>query len=104
MKILETELLDVKVFDDGHIKARRKDRKPLTDEDRAEARRVADTPPSAITADDVLGAFPGSKVVGRPGPPCRACGQPVPLERDEFDGRGFQNLWMHKCGRKGHKT
>jgi hypothetical protein len=100
MKEIETELLEIKVYDDGALKARRKDRKPLTDEDRAEARRVADSQPG-ITVADILAAFPGAVVVdSRPGPPCRACGQPVPLEQDEFDGKFYQSLWMHRCKRK----
>jgi hypothetical protein len=47
-----------------------------------------------------LKVFEGVKVVVKPGPSCRACGQPVPLERDELDGKWYQNLWMHHCGRK----
>jgi hypothetical protein len=62
MKEVETSLLEIKVLDDGALRARRKDRKPLTDEDRAEARRVADSLPG-ITVEDVLRVFPGAKVV-----------------------------------------
>jgi len=61
MKEVETLFLEVKVLDDGAIRARRKDRKPLTDEDRAEARRVADSLPG-IKVDDVLRVFPGARV------------------------------------------
>jgi hypothetical protein len=61
MKQAETLLLEIKVYDDGLIRARRKDRKPLTDEDRAEARQVADSLPG-ITVEDVLRIFPGSRV------------------------------------------
>ena len=61
MKQGETLLLEIKVLDDGLIRARRKDRKPLTDADRAEARRLADSLPG-ITLEDVLRVFPGSKV------------------------------------------
>ena len=41
MREIETLLLEIKVLDDGALRARRKDRKPLTDEDRAEARGAA---------------------------------------------------------------
>jgi len=64
MKEVETLFLEVKVLDDGAIRARRKDRKPLTDEDRAEARRVADSLPG-ITVDDVLRVFPGARVISK---------------------------------------
>ena len=57
MKEAETLFLEIKVYDDGLIRARRKDRKPLTDADRVEARRVADSLPG-ITVDDVLRIFP----------------------------------------------
>ena len=58
----ETLLLEIKILDDGALLARRKDRKPLTEEDRAEARKVADSLPG-ITVDDVLRIFPGARVV-----------------------------------------
>ncbi len=64
MREIETLLLEIKVLDDGALRARRKDRKPLTDEDRAEARRVADSLPG-ITVDDVLRVFPGARVVSQ---------------------------------------
>lgn len=57
MKQAETLLLDIRILDDGALRARRKDRKPLTDEDRAEARRVADSLPG-ITVDDVMRVWP----------------------------------------------
>jgi hypothetical protein len=97
---IETATLELKLYDDGLLRGRRKDRQPLTEEDKAEAWRLADTPPPAITVADILSAFPGSKVVVKPGPPCRACGQPVSLEQDELDGKFYQNLWMHRCRRK----
>ena len=62
MKEVETLFLEIKVLDDGAIRARRKDRKPLTAADRAEARRLADSLPG-ITVDDVLRIFPGAKVM-----------------------------------------
>lgn len=61
MKEVETLFLEIKVLDDGAIRARRKDRKPLTAEDRAEARQLADSLPG-ITVDDVLRIFPGARV------------------------------------------
>jgi hypothetical protein len=64
MKQAETLLLEIKILDDGAVRARRKDGKPLTDEDRAEARKVADSLPG-ITVDDVLRVFPGARVVSK---------------------------------------
>jgi hypothetical protein len=64
MKQTETLLLEIKVLDDGQIMARRKDRKPLTDDDRAEARHLADSLPG-ISVDDVLRIFPGARVVSK---------------------------------------
>jgi len=64
MKQAETLLLEIEVLDDGAIRASRKDRKPLTDDDRAEARRVADGLPG-ITVDDVLRVFPGASVFSK---------------------------------------
>ena len=64
MKQTETLFLELRVWDDGAIRARRKDRKPLTEQDRAEARRVANSL-SGITVDDVLRVFPGAKVVNQ---------------------------------------
>jgi hypothetical protein len=64
MKQTETLLLEIKVLDDGLIMARRKDRNPLTDDDRIEARQVADSLPG-ITFDDVLRVFPGARVVSK---------------------------------------
>jgi hypothetical protein len=61
MKYVETLLLEIRVLDDGLLQARRKDRKPLTDSDHAEARRAADALPG-ITVDDVLRVFPGARV------------------------------------------
>jgi hypothetical protein len=61
MKCAETLLLEIEVLDDGALRARRKDRKSLTDNDRAEARRVADSLPG-ITVEDVFRIFPGSRV------------------------------------------
>ena len=48
----ETLLLKIRILDDGELMAKRKDGKPLTDENREEARRVADSLPG-ITAEDV---------------------------------------------------
>ena len=65
MKEVETLFLEIKIYDDGALRARRKDRKPLTDEDRAEAREVADSLPG-ITVADVLRIFPGATVLSKP--------------------------------------
>lgn len=64
MKSGETLLLEVQVLDDGLIRARRKDRKPLTAADHEEARQLADSLPG-ITAVDVLRIFPAVKVVSQ---------------------------------------
>jgi hypothetical protein len=64
MKHGETLLLEIRVYDDGLIRARRKDRKPLTNADREEARQVADSLPG-ITVEDVLRVWPGATVVSR---------------------------------------
>jgi hypothetical protein len=64
MKHAETLLLEVEVLDDGAIRARRKDRKPLTAEDRAEARQVADSLPG-ITVEDVMRVWPGTRVISK---------------------------------------
>jgi hypothetical protein len=61
MRQVETLFLEIRVLDDGQLMARRKDRKPLTDADRDEARRVADSLPG-ITVEDVLRIFPGARV------------------------------------------
>jgi len=61
MKTAETLLLEIKVLDDGAVIARRKDGRPLTDQDREEARKTADVLPG-IAAVDVFRVFPGAKV------------------------------------------
>ncbi len=62
MRCVEDLMLQVRVLDDGAIQARRTDGKPLTDQDRKEAQRLADSSPG-ITAADVLRIIPGVKVV-----------------------------------------
>jgi len=62
MREIETLFLEIKVLDDGAIRARRKDRGPLTTADREEARRVADSVPG-VTVDDVIRIWPGSRIV-----------------------------------------
>ena len=64
MREIETPFLEIKVLDDGALRARRKDRQPLTDKDRAEARKLADKLPG-ITLDDVLQVFPGARVLSK---------------------------------------
>jgi hypothetical protein len=64
MKHGETLFLEIKVYDDGLIRARRKDRKPLTAADREEARQVADSLPG-ITVEDVMRVWPGAKVISK---------------------------------------
>jgi hypothetical protein len=62
MKHVETLFLEVKVLDDGAVIARRKDGQRLTDSDREDARRLADSLPG-ITVEDVFRVFPGARVV-----------------------------------------
>ena len=62
MRYLESLMLQVRVLDDGAIQVRRTDGKPLTHQDRKEARSLADCSPG-ITVADVLRVFPGAKVV-----------------------------------------
>jgi hypothetical protein len=64
MREVETLLLEIKILDDGAIRARRKDGKRLTEDDKAEARRVADSLPG-ITIYDVLRIIPGARVVNK---------------------------------------
>jgi hypothetical protein len=102
MKEIETPTLQIRVYDDS-LRVRRRDRKPLTDADREEARRIADAEPG-VTLGDVMKVFQGARVIeddpvggpsfqrGLRGGPCRACGQPLPL-----DDEGFINLWVHQC-------
>ena len=63
MKYAETLFLEIRVNGDlMHV--RRKDRRPLIEEDRTEARRVADSLPG-ITVDDVMRVFPWARVVSK---------------------------------------
>jgi hypothetical protein len=43
MRTAETLLLEMRVLDDGLVQARRKDRKPLTEEDKREVDQWADS-------------------------------------------------------------
>src|SRR5438094_136727 len=76
--------LEVKVLPSGKAIARRKDRLPLTDEDRTIARQLADNlraqqKAPGITATDVLRIFPGARVVEWP------TDDPKPLSCPECD-------------------
>jgi hypothetical protein len=62
VKQAETLLLEVRVLEDGLEQVRRKDRKPVTDEDLKEARRLLDSLPG-ITVDDVFRVWPGAKII-----------------------------------------
>jgi hypothetical protein len=64
MREVETLFLEIRVLDDGALRARRKDRKPLTNADREEARQVADSLPG-ITVDDVMRVWPAAKVISK---------------------------------------
>ena len=61
MKTGETLLLEIRVLDDGFIQARRKDRRPPTDQDQQEAIKWVDSTPG-VTMDQVLRVFPGALV------------------------------------------
>jgi len=64
MKEGETLMLQIKVLDDGLIKARRKDGRKLSQEDWREVTTWVDTTPG-ITVDDVLRVFPGARVLSK---------------------------------------
>ena len=64
MKSGETLLLEIQVLDDGLVRARRKDRRKLSDEDWREVTSWVDSQPG-ITVDDVLRIFPGARVVSK---------------------------------------
>ena len=64
MKEGETLMLQIKVLDDGLIKARRKDGRKLSDEDWQEVTSWVDSQPG-ITVDDVLRVFPVARVVSK---------------------------------------
>ena len=64
MKEGETLLLQIKVLDDGLVKARRKDGRKLSDEDWQEVTSWVDSQPG-ITVDDVLRIFPGARVISK---------------------------------------
>ena len=64
MREIETLFLEIRVLDDGALRARRKDRKPLTTADREEARQVANSLPG-ITVGDVMRVWPGARVVSK---------------------------------------
>jgi len=109
MRQIETPFLEIKILDDGAIRARRKDRKPLTEADREQARRIADNPPG-ITVDDIMRVWPGAKIVSPEPMPERVCEDcsksSVPRGRRggkviriiEADGRPA--LMCHYCGRR----
>lgn len=54
--------LEVRKFPDGRAQARRRDGRPLTDEDRCRARQLADAIPG-ITPADVLRVFGGGRIL-----------------------------------------
>ena len=64
MKEGETLMLQIKLLDDGLIKARRKDGRKLSDEDWREVTSWVDSQPG-ITVDDVLRVFPGARVISK---------------------------------------
>jgi hypothetical protein len=58
----ETLFLQIKVLDDGLIKARRKDGRRMSEEDRREVTKWVDSLPG-IDVEDVLRIFPGARLV-----------------------------------------
>jgi hypothetical protein len=64
MKEGETLMLQIKVLDDGLIKARRKDGRKLNQKDWQEVAEWVDSLPG-ITVNDVLRVFPGARVVSK---------------------------------------
>jgi hypothetical protein len=64
MKECETLMLQIKVLDDGLIKARRKDGRKLNQKDWQEVTEWVDSQPG-ITVNDVLRLFPGARVVSK---------------------------------------
>ena len=68
MITVETETIQVRVLDDGFLLARRHDRGQLTEADRDEAKRIADSQPG-ITAATVMRVFGGGWIRNRIGEP-----------------------------------
>ena len=64
MKTCESLLLVVLKSDEGLVKVRRKDARPITRADIDEAVRLVDSSPG-ITVADVLSVWPGAKVTSR---------------------------------------
>jgi hypothetical protein len=64
MKEGETPALQIKVLDDGLIKARRKDGRKLNEDDWQQVTKWVDSQPG-VTVDDVLRIFPGAEVVSK---------------------------------------
>ena len=54
--------LEVRKLPDGRTQARRRDGRPLTNEDRQRVRQLVDSLPG-ITADDVLRVFGGGRIL-----------------------------------------
>jgi hypothetical protein len=89
----------------GELRARRTDGKPLTDADREDVRQQAKQP--GVSVDDVLGVFPGAKIVAEDKPLfCKHCDKDyIPewrrggriVEARWPDGR--VTLQCHYCGR-----
>jgi len=84
----ETISLEVQVLDDGLIRARRKDRRQMTDADWREVYRWAGIVPS--NADEVSDVFQGAKVIANNKPLfCRHCDSELIPE--------YQRLWDAKA-------
>jgi hypothetical protein len=69
----ETEIIEMRVLDDGLVQARRKDRREMTPGDWREAYRLAGID-ARVTATRAMAIFPGAKIVAETKPRfCRRC-------------------------------
>ncbi len=103
--------LQVKRLLDGRVVAKRTDGRPLTPQDREEARRLADNPLTGddtpgVTVADVLRVFEGGLVIGE-SLICRHCSEKKRVSHERKDGAIIRrvradgvHVWAcHFCGR-----
>jgi len=104
----ETLSLQIKILDDGFIKARRKDGRRLSEADKSEVRKWADSLPGTI-AEDILKIFPGARIL-REARPCKYCSAMTKRDLPEkyrrgkvierIEPNGKRVLPCHYCGRR----
>ena len=104
----ETLSLQIKILDDGFIKARRKDGRRLSEADKSEVRKWADSLPGTI-AEDILKIFPGARILTE-ARPCKHCSAMTKRDLPERYRRGkiIERIWpdgrrewfCSYCGRK----